>query len=530
MRARAEVVGNPVGGAGDGGRVGLLGRDEQAHAGEGATDAGVAHEGRERHGEDEADECGAHPGEQAPGDRAGDDGEDDAEEHVAAMEAPEDRPGHAVAVARLGVPAAVAAGDDLDDRARLHEHHDRRDEGGEQDLDEEAGDGGEADARALGGAEEGGGAEELRQVEHEHAEPEEHHRALGVDARPVGEEREAVEEVVGRHEGGVEGERHAGEEEEQPERRGEVGHHPHEEMEPAQRVEAGGAQQPGMLEIALAPAAVARGELEKVGRRVLVAAGEVVGHAHGVAAAADEGGLDEVVAEDEAAEGGLAGKLGQAGVIGEGLGPDQGVVAPVVAGVAEPGAQAAGQRRAVDPGGELLDAAEGGDAADEPGRGLQDAEGLVRLHAAGELDDGVGLHQAVGVEAEHERIGAAPARHPVLDVAGLAAEVARAVAVEQAVADDRVGAGGIDEGLLLEPDLGVGGVGEEEEVEGLALAVGVDVVEHRDRRAEDARGILVVGRHQQGGAGLQRPRRAFGGAPGRGGSPSAARSRRRRSR
>ena len=72
--ARAEVVGYAVGGAGDGGWVGLLGSDEQAHAGKGTTDAGVAHEGRERHREDEADECGAHPGEQAPGDRAGDDG------------------------------------------------------------------------------------------------------------------------------------------------------------------------------------------------------------------------------------------------------------------------------------------------------------------------------------------------------------------------------------------------------------------------------------------------------------------------
>ena len=103
-----------------------------------------------------------------------------------------------------------------------------------------------------------------------------------------------------------------------------------------------------------------------------------------------------------------------------------------------------------------------------------------------------------------KRVGAAPARHPVLDVAGLAAEVARAVAVEEAVADDRVGAGGVDERLLLEPDLGVGGVGEEEEVEGRALAVGLDVVEHGDRRAEDARGVLVVGRHQERGASGER--------------------------
>ena len=168
-----------------------------------------------------------------------------------------------------------------------------------------------------------------------------------------------------------------------------------------------------------------RGELDEVGRRVLVAAGQVVGHAHGVAAAADEGGLDEVVAEDEPAERRLAGQLGQAAALGEGRGADDGVVAPVVAGVAEPGAQAAGQDRAVDAAGELLDAGERRGAADQLRRGLQDAERLVGLHAAGELDDAVGLHQAVGVEHQHEGIGAAPALDPVGDVAGLAAQVAR---------------------------------------------------------------------------------------------------------
>ena len=201
--------------------------------------------------------------------------------------------------------------------------------------------------------------------EHQHAEPEERHGALGVDARPVREQRPAVEEVVGRHQVGVQRQRHAGEQEQQPERRGEVGHHPHEQVQPAQRVQAGGAEQAGVLQVALAPAAVAGGELDQVRRRVLVAAGEVVGHPHRPAAAAQEGGLDEVVAEDQPAERGLAGQLGQAAAVGEGPGADDGVVAPVVAGVAEPGAQAAGEHRAVDAAGELLDAGERGLAADQ---------------------------------------------------------------------------------------------------------------------------------------------------------------------
>ena len=218
---------------------------------------------------------------------------------------------------------------------------------------------------------------------------------------------------------------------------------------------------------------------------MLEAAGEVVGHAHGVAAAADEGGLDEVVAEDEPAEGRLAGELGQAAAVGEGAGADDGVVAPVVAGVAEPGAQAAREHRAVDAAGELLHAGERGGAADQLRRGLQDAERLVGLHAAGELDDAVGLHQAVGVEHQHEGIGAAPALDPVGDVAGLAAQVAPAVAVEDAPADLGVGARGLDQRLLVEPDVGAGGVAEQEEVEGLAGAAGVDVAHHGAGGAED---------------------------------------------
>ena len=147
---------------------------------------------------------------------------------------------------------------DLQDRARLHQHHDRRHQRGQEELGHEAEEGGEPHPPRGPVAQEGGGAEELGRVEHQHADAEERHGALGVDARPVGEERPAVEEVVGRHQVGVQRQRHAGEQEQEPERRGEVGHHPHEEVEPAQGVQARGAEEPRVLEVALAPAAVAR--------------------------------------------------------------------------------------------------------------------------------------------------------------------------------------------------------------------------------------------------------------------------------
>ena len=54
-------------------------------------------------------------------------------------------------------------------------------------------------------------------------------------------------------------------------------------------------EQARVLQVALAPAPVAGGELDEVRRRVLVAAREVVGHAHGPAAAADEGGYAQGV-------------------------------------------------------------------------------------------------------------------------------------------------------------------------------------------------------------------------------------------
>ena len=95
-------------------------------------------------------------------------------------------------------------------------------------------------------------------------------------------------------------------------------------------------------------------------------------------------------------------------------------------------------------------------------------------------------------------------------------------------ADRRVGAGGVDHRLLGEPDVGAGGVAEQEEVEGLAGAAGVDVAQHRAGGAEDARRILVVGRHQERGARLAaaRPARAAR-CRRRGRSPSAARAPRR---
>ena len=130
-------------------------------------------------------------------------------------------------------------------------------------------------------------------------------------------------------------------------------------------LEAGGADDPDVLQVALAPAPVARGEIDQRRRAFLVAAGEIRQHVDRPARPAHEGRLDEVVAEDVPAEGRAAGQVRQAAMGREGARADDGVVAPVVAVPAGPGRETGGDHRAVDMGRELLGAREQGVAVDD---------------------------------------------------------------------------------------------------------------------------------------------------------------------
>src|SRR5690606_19856314 len=125
-------------------------------------------------------------------------------------------------------------------------------------------------------------------------------------------------------------------------------------------VDAGHGEQARMLQIALAPAPVTDGEVDDRGRPFLIGADEIVGDAHAPTGAAEEGGLDEIVAEDMAAERRPAGEDRQAGRFGEGASADDGVVAPVIALAAAPPGKPGGNHRAIDAAGELLDAGEHG--------------------------------------------------------------------------------------------------------------------------------------------------------------------------
>ncbi len=105
------------------------------------------------------------------------------------------------------------------------------------------------------------------------------------------------------------------------------------------------AQQAQVLEVALAPAAVAAVKfLERLGP-ILAAAREVGIEFDRPAGAPDPRGLDEVVTEKDTAKGRRTGKDRQMRGRPEGRDADQGVVAPVVAGLTRPCGEAADEVR-----------------------------------------------------------------------------------------------------------------------------------------------------------------------------------------
>ena len=195
-------------------------------------------------------------------------------------------------------------------------------------------------------------------------------------------------------------------------------------------------------------------------------------------------------------KGGLPLRCGQAGSLGEGLPADDGVVAPVVAfGAAQPG-EAAADHRPVDAARELLKAGEDRASVDEARDGLDEAGIGIGLHAADEVDDRLRLDQAVGVEHQQVIVGAAPAPAEIGDVAGLAADVAAAPAIEGARARSEPRPQLMERRLLGQRHGGIGGVAEDEPVEAGTVAETLDAGCHGLDRGEDPVGVFVVAGHE----------------------------------
>ena len=178
-----------------------------------------------------------------------------------------------------------------------------------------------------------------------------------------------------------------------------------------------------MLQIALAPAAVAARELDQVGRQLLIAALDFGQHPHRVAGAAHQGGFDEVVAEDLAAHRRTPGQAGQPAMRGEGRQANDRIVAPVVAVTPLPEAEAGGQHGPIEPAAELQHAREQGLSVHRQREALDDPHVGVALHQAHQLGQQPGRQDAVGVQDHHEVIGAAPTTAEIRDVADLSLPV-----------------------------------------------------------------------------------------------------------
>ena len=273
-------------------------------------------------------------------------------------------------------------------------------------------------------------------------------------------------------------------------------------MQPARR------QHRRVLQIALAPAPVAHRDVGEAARRLLVAAGQSGEHVHRPAGAAQQGGFDEIVAQDVAAERAASAQVRQPGGGGESGGADDRIVAPVIAVGAVPPRDPVRDHRPIDAAGELLHPREQGAAVDDHRQRLDQPDIGMPLHRRGELHDRLGGHHAVGVQHQHQRIGAAEAAHPVGDVAGLALGIGGAAAVEDAGFGAGARAQCQERRLLGHPDVGVGGVAEDEEVERIEPAGPRQRVVDRLHAGHHPRRLLVIGRHQQRGAQRQRRQRA----------------------
>ena len=277
-----------------------------------------------------------------------------------------------------------------------------------------------------------------------------------------------------------------------------------EEVETSEGVPAAGEEEPEVLHVALTPAAVAFEGIEEGGRAFFVAAfvdGEEPDLMPGLL---HEGGLDEIVAEDVAAEGFAAGEFGEGAVFDEGFEADDGVVAPE-RGVAHGEVVETGHEGfAVGGVGELHDAAEEGFCAEDAGGGLDDAGRRVFLHDADHVSEERAAHDAVGVEDDHVAVAFSPAAAEVGDIARLAIDGFAAFAVEDAAEAVELAAEFEPRELLLDPFVRIVGIGEDEEVEVGELAFLLEGLVDDAETFEDAADVFVVDRHDDGGGGGER--------------------------
>ena len=123
----------------------------------------------------------------------------------------------------------------------------------------------------------------------------------------------------------------------------------------------------------------------------------------------------------------------------------------------------------------------------------------MTLHRGSQPNDRVARHQTIGIEDDHLLVCTAEPSDPLGDVAGLALRVLPTTPVEDVVVSARPLAEGEEGCLLRNPDVWVGGVTQDEDVE---VCDRVGLFERFMDRLQPRyypRWALVVGWHQQRG-------------------------------
>ena len=432
------------------------------------------------------------------------------------MATPGFAPGRADIVARLAVPAAVAASENVEHEARLKQHMQRREQRRDQGLGQHAAERAHAPAeaarqRAVGADREP--AEQLGREQKGHGRAEHARRELRIDDVPHRIGRAIGKEIHRQLEARFERRADADQDEAEPQRRGEISHDASQQMQAAEWMETARADHAQVLQIALTPAPIAHRVIDQRGRRFFEAALVVGQQIHPPTGAPHERGLDEIVAQNETSEGRPAGQRGQTGMGGECAHANDGVMAPVVAVAEIPPGQPRRQHRPIAGAGKLMAAREQGVAIDQPRNGLNDAGMGIGLHQARETHDRRTTHHAVGIEHQQVLVMPAPTPAELGEIAGLARSVLVAAPIEEATVGAEPAAAQIPGLLFGNPGIGIGAVAQDEEIKGVDFAACFDLAIDTFQGAEHALRGFVVDGHDDGGAGgeLGRRRQQTGG-------------------
>ncbi len=185
---------------------------------------------------------------------------------------------HRAIVAALHLPAGIPTEQDFADGGGLEDHHDRRGQARHaafrRAIPASAAKAAAEMPARLGLGQEQQKGQQLGDDQHGHRPDEHPCRQDRILRRPLRKQRKAFREILGPHELRLQRDQDAEHQKHEPERRRQIGADPGQEVQPRHPVQAARRQNCRMLQIALAPAPVADGEVQQRRWAFLVAAAE----------------------------------------------------------------------------------------------------------------------------------------------------------------------------------------------------------------------------------------------------------------